>query len=102
MIPNKIIQKHLNIADKLAVKYVEKIAREILINNPNLKEFTMAMGSFFFSDKDGIIHSYQDEKLEKIKGYKKLDDFICKWDDLLKITGTPMTFTTKGKKITNW
>lgn len=102
----KIIEKHLKIADKLAEKEVERLARLVLLNNPKLREFIMGMGSFFFTDsKDEIIHTSMgnnDSRLNRLKGYKRLVKFVEQFDSQLKITGTPMRFTAKGKKITDW
>lgn len=106
-ITNKIIQKKLDEANEIAVSHVEHLARYILKNNPTkLHDFTMAMGSYFFTDKKKeIIHECMGgnkEMLRKMKGYKELEAFIEHWDNELKITGNPMTFTATGKKITHW
>jgi hypothetical protein len=101
------IQKHFDIANDLAVKEVERLARQVLKNNPKeLLNFTMCMGSYFFSDtKDEIIHTVvgDNEKfMEGLKGYNELVNFIMKWDEYFGLTGTPMTFTAEGEMITDW
>lgn len=104
---NKEIQKHFDIANDLAVKEVERLAREVLRKNPKeLLKFTMCMGSYLFCDnKDEIIHTQvggNEEFLQGREGYNELVEFIAKWDDYFGLTGTPMTFTAEGETITDW
>lgn len=103
---NREIQKQYNAANKLAIKEVEKLARIVLSKNPKqVKSFMMAMGSYFFMDNnDDIIfdsHGNNKKRLQRLSGYNKLISFIDKWDDIFHLTGEGMTFTAKGKKITN-
>lgn len=113
----KSIVWHLKQADTIAIKKTEKLARTILRNHPHLHEFVMCMGTYFFTakekDADGnskIIDtterrmnaSYDYYIVDSFKYFRALNDFIADWDDTLKITGTPMRFTAKGKIKTNW
>lgn len=104
---NHQIQKHFDIANDLAIKEVERLARQVLRNNPKeVLNFTMAMGSYFFSDnQDEIIHTVvggNESFLKSLEGYNELKEFIAKWDEYFGLTGTPMTFTADGEMITNW
>lgn len=101
------INSYYEKADKLATKEVERLARLVLTNNPKkVSKFMMAMGSFFFIDNnDEIIHEAvggNQKLLESLNGYNELVEFIDEWDEKINITGEAMTFTAKGKKITNW
>lgn len=89
----KTVTYHYNKARIIALDNIEHTARMILRNNPNLKEFVMGNGTFFFLDKE-------DHPLPFT--HTKISTFIYKWDSTFKLTGNPMRFTTKGKKITNW
>ena len=106
------IDYHYNAACKLASKKVEHMARSVLNNHPQLDEFIMAMGSYFFTYKNSDSHlgshvekmnaSYNYYFEDTYKYLKPLNNFIGKWDGYLKITGDAMRFTAKGKKITDW
>jgi hypothetical protein len=91
-------------AEKTASEVVEKMARQILREHKQLDKFVMAMGTYFFIDKNnkniGTFDSIVSDDLEK--AFQPLNDFIGEWDDVLKITGEAMTFTTDGVKITKW
>lgn len=96
IIRNKINESNniLNEACVIAVSEIERLARIRLNNNKKLGEFIMAMGSYFFTLKNGeVVHDFKD---------KKIDSIINEFDDFLKITGTPMRFTANGKKIEDW
>lgn len=98
---NKQIAAHLKSMNDLALPEVERLARKCLSQNPiKIKEFVMCMGTFFFTDQTGeVLYS---NIAEKYSGYKPLNDFICEWDGILKLTGEPMRFTATGIKITDW
>lgn len=106
------IDYHYKMAEKIASKKVEIMARKILANHPYLNEFIMAMGSYFFTVKNSDRHinpttqkmnaSWEYYYVDTFNYLKPLNKFIHKWNDVLKITGDPMRFTAKGKKITNW
>lgn len=79
-----------------ALRQVEAEARRILRRNQSMHEFVMAMGTFFFVTKKGD-HCRDDDPR-----FDELSDFIGKWDNYLKLTGTPMRFTAYGPTITDW
>jgi len=95
---DKLIEKSeqlLGEATELAIKEIERIARKELNKNKDLEDFTMCMGSYFFSYKNQIEHDYKHYRT------KELDDFIEKYS-VLRLMGKPMTFTRNGNVITNW
>lgn len=100
----KIDKQLTNLYDKMygiAILEVERLARKCLSQNPkHFNEFVMCMGTFFFTDKKGEV--VWGHIAEKRSGYKPLDDFICEWNSILKLTGEPMRFTSSGKIITHW
>lgn len=99
-------------ASETASKVVEKMARKILIEHPELDEFVMAMGSYFFTYKNRSGNlSPMTQKMNKSWNYyyedsepflKPLNDLISKWDKVLKITGDSMRFTANGEKRADW
>ncbi len=101
-----------NKSSDLAADLVEKMARKILTNHNELDEFIMAMGSYFFTYKNGGAHLQPTvQKMNKSFNYyyedsepylKPLNDFIGAWDKRLKMTGDAMRFTAKSEKITDW
>lgn len=81
-------------ADSIAIKEVERLARNVLKANNKTHKFTMAMGTYFFQDKDGeILYNFES---------KRLNNFIMEYDSMLKLTGNPMMFTAKSKITTDW
>lgn len=101
-----------NKSSDLAADLVEKMARKILTDHNELDEFIMAMGSYFFTYKDGgaDLQPLTQKMNESFNYYyedsepylKPLNDFISEWDKRLKMTGDAMRFTAKSEKITNW
>jgi hypothetical protein len=92
---------HYNKANELAINKIKYMARTILFKHNNLDEFVMGMGGWFFTDKSScIIHSSNSNICPKYM--TGLRNFISKWDTELKLTGTLMRFTAKGKVITGW
>ena len=91
-------------AEKTASEVVEKMARQILREHPELDRFVMAMGTYFFVDKnDNNIDTFDSIVSDDLeKAFEPLNTFIGEWDDVLKITGEAMTFTADGIKITEW
>jgi hypothetical protein len=98
-------------AEKTASEVVEKMARQILREHPELNEFVMAMGTYFFTYKEGGNLDPISSKMNSSYNYvyydtepflKPLNDFIGEWDSRLKITGDAMRFTAKSEKITDW
>lgn len=84
--------EEINKATNLALLEVVRIARLELEKNKELKKFTMAMGTYFFSYENENTNGHE---------CKELDDFIYKYSEL-KLTGEPITFTTTGDIITDW
>jgi hypothetical protein len=98
---NKSLIKLHRQMDKIALAEVERLARLCLKSNIGyFNEFVMCMGTFFFTDKSGEV--LYDHIAEKRIGYKRLDNFVCEWNSMLKLTGEPMRFTATGSKITDW
>jgi hypothetical protein len=100
-----------NKSSDLAADVVEKMARQILREHPELNEFVMAMGTYFFTYKEGGNLDPISSKMNSSYNYvyydtepflKPLNDFIGEWDSRLKITGDAMRFTAKSEKITDW
>ena len=98
-------------AEKKASEVVEKMARQILREHPELNEFVMAMGTYFFTYKEGGNLDPISSKMNSSYNYvyydtepflKPLNDLIGEWDSRLKITGDAMRFTADGIKITDW
>ena len=109
--PTKIMHGLLQEINRMALQYVEAAAREILVSSPELSEFVMGMGAWFFTYKLGVVFS---DGLKVTKGndilygpdrYPRLlpvVQFMNEWDSLLGLTGNPTRFTAKGKKRTGW
>lgn len=93
------IEYYYNKAFKLAINKTENMARRILKQHPNLDEFIIGMGSWSFTRKNGDIEI---DTFSPIKYVNNFASLMNKWDELFHITGTPMRFTAKGKKVTDW
>ncbi|MFK1753952.1 hypothetical protein ACIXQX_17525 [Bacteroides fragilis] len=89
---------------------IEKLAREVMNKDKRVYSFTMAMGSYFFSDYDGC---QIDEEIGRsgeygaYKYYKKsifdpLKKFLSEHNETFKFTGIPMHFVRDGEIITDW
>lgn len=112
-IKRQAVIDHYNKASQFALEYVEQEARKILVEHPELNEFVMAMGAWFFTwktgatDQHGIVieewmsHVISDGQVEFIDT-SDLADFMCEWDSVLKLTGEPMRFTAQGPVVRNW
>lgn len=86
-------EKHLTKATELCVDKIQEMAREILLHNLKLKEFIMAMGTYFFTyKKGGVANDFED---------KNFDEFMDKYE-FLNLTGIAMRFTAKGDVVTDW
>jgi hypothetical protein len=93
----EIIDFHCQQINIISAKLVESEARKILLDHPNLKEFIMAMGTAFFTDRQDKVIAILD------KSYlKAFDEMICNLDNICQVKGTPMRFTATSKTITNW
>lgn len=109
-------------ADTLAINLIEREARKILLLDPDLNEFIMAMGTCHFNFNDGSRYdyfSYTEEQLDEMDAenyewYGALDgilhdrfqpEFMDMVDDLNEkfgVLGYPMRFTARGKVVRNW
>jgi hypothetical protein len=104
----KIINTIFESLSILAIELIESEARKILINDPELEEFIMAMGSCFFTTTNkerghcpssggaNIIASHKMEDCEDF--FEIIDDF----NEQFNIKGHPMRFTATGKVENNW
>jgi len=81
-------------------------ARSVLSNNDDLDEFIMVMGSYFFTSKRMYDESNPMGKRGNIilDDYKpkRIENFISKWDDVLKLTGEGIRFKAKGEIVRDW
>lgn len=79
-----------------ALECVEEKARALMRKNLHLHEFTMAMGTWFFSKGSGeICHDVP-------YCARGLAVFIEEFDDALYLTGHPMRFTKDGPVVRDW
>lgn len=105
------VDLHYQKAVDMALWEVEMMARDILEQHKNLKYFVMAMGTYYFVDKKENIIDTTEEYMTANYHYRwrdskpyfaNLNEFIGKWDSVLKLTGNPMKFTATGEIITDW
>jgi len=88
-------EEHYDAACSMALEEVERYARKILKDNPDIHEFIMGMGTWDFKSNEKWLDN-EDPRFEPLL------DLISKWDKSLYITGNPMRFTATGPKITDW
>jgi hypothetical protein len=93
----KDLEHAYNRARSIGLFLVEKYAREGLRDNPDLKEFVMAMGAAFFTGGED-----DDEHADVQDVSSDLWELILDWDDALKLTGEPMRFTADGPVRREW
>lgn len=91
------VKLYYDLACEHALGVVERMARDVLLTHPNVVEFVMAMGVYGFNDKQG-----DTVNLDAFAYMRPLKEFIEAWDDVLKLSGTPMRFTATGDKRTEW
>ena len=91
------IRSHLRKAAEIAITEVELLARKILAEHPELKEFVMGNGGAFFTRVSG-----RPLQVEDVPYMKELNKLISDWDRVLNITGAPMRFTVSGPRRTSW
>lgn len=86
-------------------------ARKIMTKHSHLVEFLMAMGTYYFIDKNNEIVSTLEEKynpnwtycqVDSKSYFKTLNNFMLVWDDTFKLTGEGIRFKLTGKIITDW
>lgn len=89
---------------------VEKEARKIMKQHPNLVEFIMAMGTCFFVDKNGnnisltteVYKNYSYSWKYTFKYFTKLHKIFDEFDEIYKLSGEPMRFTATSKITKDW
>ena len=107
-----IIAQYVKLANEVAIKEVERLARKTMRDNPEIEEFCMAMGSATFH----LDPEFQEEPGEN--GFpqdnfgqlehndpraKEFYDFLDEWNDMFHINGTPMKIKgANGKLVTDW
>lgn len=95
----RLLKKQWQALSNKADAIVAAMARKILVEHPHLDEFIMGMGICHFTVKG---QEYESVGTEDFAYMKPLDDFICEWDEYLKMTGTPMRFTATGPLRSDW
>ena len=116
----KTINKLFNRASDLAIEAIKNEAREILKADDGLHEFVMAMGSCFFTYKEGgkyDMFSYTDEQIDQMDDDDDHDwygaqngilhdrfqpEFMEMVDELnekFNICGYPVRFTANSKEV---
>lgn len=107
----KQVQLDYDNACNAAIQHVENMARKILREHKHLDEFIMAMGIYSFTCKDSSksINTHTDTYRngfyfidDTYAYFRSLNDFMCKWDSVLNISGESMRFTAYGLKLTDW
>ena len=81
--------------DTLVISVIEDEARKILKNKQELYEFFMAMGSCFFTNRDGSIN-YTTKKDVKVNIFFEM---VHDLDNQFNIMGYPMKFTAEGPVV---
>lgn len=109
-------------ADDLGIKLIEYEARKILASDPDLDEFIMAMGSCFFTIKEGGKYdalkmtneqydewTESDEYVREYNGMIDDDDFhkdffsmVEELNEKFNSMGCPMRFTANSNLVSNW
>jgi hypothetical protein len=121
----KTIQKKFDEAGDLAIETIKYEAREILKADPDLDEFIMAMGSCFFTIKEGGKYDsmqYTDEEYEE---WCETDDYVNVYSnhiidnaqtdfqkeffenvdylhELFNVMGHPVRFKAWSKEVYDW
>ena len=103
------IDRLFRASELLAINLIEKEARKILVADPELQEFIMAMGSCYFTttnpDRGYRINSgtgILDETDKEEDFQLEFFEMIYELNDQFKVTGCPMRFTAKGELNNNW
>ncbi len=101
-IAKKQIDNLLNEANKIAMKEVERLARKVMKERPNLKTFCMAMGGICFYDKDGPLRRMDNQPYTRTY-LKPIESFVEEFDYALKLTGQGLRLDSHaGPVITDW
>jgi len=119
------IDRHFDYARDLSSILIEKSAREILKADPNLHEFIMAMGSCFFTAKEGGKYDFNtyptdeafDDYMLNGKGYisddgmilpdmdeyyPEFSEMVDEMNDKFNACGEPMRFTANSQIVRSW
>ena len=118
------INKQFDRASDLAVEAVKYGAREILKNDPNLHEFIMAMGSCFFTIKDGGKYDILQMTDEEYEAWCDSDEYVYSYNGIIdndrndfqkeffdnvdelnekfNVCGYPVRFTATSKEVHDW
>jgi len=84
----------------LLLNEIERIGRIELNNNPNLDEFIMCMGSYFFTTHKNDTNIRGNTTTNyKSKG---IDEIINKYNNEFNLTGEGMRFSKDSKVTTDW
>lgn len=86
-----------------AFTLIERKARAILRNHPDLDEYVMAMGGWFFTGKDRS-HDISTSSRDYIPWYARpFERMMDAFEEMeLKVTGEPMRFTANGPVVSDW
>lgn len=95
--PHVHISREYHKLVNIALEYIKYEAKRILLEHPELDEFVMGMGTYFFTDKNKNTIS-----LEDLRYANNLNLFINKWDEYLKLSGVPMRFTATSPVVIIW
>jgi len=82
-----------NKARKEALMQIIHEARNHLEKNNHLSEFVMAMGTYFFTEKNGNTSE---------TNCPNVDDIIAEWDSHLYLTGEGIRFSASSEIQTDW
>lgn len=102
---NKMIEYHFEKACEIALRDVEEIAKNILLNPEyeDICNYWQAMGSWRFTDSDN--NSIDERYYYKYPEIKKIEAIMDEWNRYLKLTGVPVhLYWINGEVLreTNW
>jgi len=104
-----IIAQYVKLANEIAIKEVERLARKTMRDNPEIEEFCMAMGSatFHLSKEHMESPEYEGDSFGHLDDddprAKEFYDFLEEWNDMFHINGFPMRIKgANGKLVTDW
>jgi hypothetical protein len=109
-------------ADDIGIELIESEARKILAADPNLSEFIMAMGSCFFTIKEGGKYDITDMTDEEWDAWTESEDYVHEYSGIVdqknfqeeffdmvaelnekfNSMGCPMRFTATSNIVTDW
>jgi len=92
------LRKLFQEADQLAEDLLVRKARAAMRAHTSLIEFTIAMGTWFFNDRNGNYVDGEDRR----PGIQRVAKFIDSWDSHFYLTGGPMRFTVDGPIVREW